>query len=211
MLSPQSGETILEIGCGYGWISRALWQMEAIQWIGMDRSEAMLHSLRNSPDSSHANMALLADAVRLPFPNACFHKVLCTGVLMHIARDEAALAEMVRVLRPGGRLVCSINNAMSPISPVARIWNLRKRGFVQKFRMPGAFRRQLTGLGMQLESVAGDGMFTSVSIVVRGFSLPPRFLFSSLRAMDRRIVARCPALAYEIWFSAIKGPLPCTS
>ena len=208
MLSPRLGESILEIGCGYGWISRALWQTETIQWIGMDRSEAMLHSLRNGPDSSRAKMALLADATCLPFPSNCFHKVLCTGVLMHIAHDEAALAEMVRVLRPGGRLVCSINNAMSPISPVARIWNFRKRGFVQKFRMPGAFRRQLTGLGLHVESVAGDGMFTSVSIVVGGFSLPPRFLFSSLRAIDRRIVARCPAIAYEIWFSATKSTAP---
>jgi SAM-dependent methyltransferase len=208
MLRPAAGERILEVGCGYGWVSRALWR-EPVEWVGIDRSESMIRELRRGGDASHANLSLLADATLLPFPNACFDKMLCTGVLMHIADDDAALDEMVRLLRPGGRLLCSINNALSPISLAARIWNLPKPGFVQHFRWPGAFRRRLASLGLQLESVAGDGVLTSVSIARGRLSLPPRFLFSPLRAMDRRIVARCPYLAYEIWFSAIRMPPKC--
>jgi SAM-dependent methyltransferase len=211
MLSPRPGERILEVGCGYGWISRTLWREATVEWVGIDRSESMLRRLRTGGDVSHANSALLADATRLPFPSVCFDKVLCTGVLMHIADDDAALAEMVRVLRPGGRLLCSINNALSPLSLAARIWNSRKPGFVQKFRFPGGFRRRLAALGLQLESVAGDGMLTSVSLVAARFSLPPRFLFPSLRALDRRIVTRWPTLAYEIWFSATRNPPQCAS
>jgi SAM-dependent methyltransferase len=211
MLSPRSGECILEVGCGYGWISRTLWQSADIRWVGVDRSEGMLRRLRSADGVSHANQSLLADATRLPFRDDSFDKVLCTSVLMHITDDDAALSEMVRVLRPGGQLLCSINNALSPFSLAARIWNLLKPGFVQKFRLPGAFRRRLAAMGLQLESVAGDGVFTSVSIVAGRFSLPPRFLFSPLRAMDQWIVFRRPELAYEVWFSATRNPPRCAS
>jgi SAM-dependent methyltransferase len=211
LLSPRPGERILEVGCGYGWISRALWYEAKIEWVGIDRSETMLRQLRRDGDLAHSDFALLADATRLPFPNGYFDKVLCTGVLMHIADDDAALAEMVRVLRPNGRLLCSFNNALSPFSFAARIWNLRKPGFVQKFRLPGAILRRLAGLGMQMESVAGDGVFTSVSLASDRFSVPPRFLFSTLRAWDRRVMIHWPTLAYEIWYSAIRKPPECAS
>ena len=212
LLSPHPGERTLEVGCGYGWISRALWREAKIEWVGIDRSETMIRKLREGGDVvSRANFALLADATQLPFPNGYFDKVLCTGVLMHIADDDAALAEMVRVLRPNGRLLCSFNNALSPFSFAARIWNLRKPGFVQKFRLPEDFRRKLARLGMQMESVAGDGVFTSVSLASDRLSLPPRFLFSTLRALDRWIMVHWPTLAYEIWYSAIRKPPECAS
>jgi SAM-dependent methyltransferase len=211
LLSPCPGERILEVGCGYGWISRALWESADILWIGVDPSESMIRHLRSVNRQPNANMAMLADATSLPFGDKSFDKVLCTGVLMHITDDRAALAEMVRVLRPGGRLLCSINNALSPFSLAARLWNLCKRGFVQKFRRPAAFQRQAGKAGLQVESIAGDGAFTSVSLVAGRFSLPPRFLFSSLRAMDRWVIARWPSLAYEVWFSAIRKTPQCAS
>jgi ubiquinone/menaquinone biosynthesis C-methylase UbiE len=71
--------------------------------------------------------ASVADVGLLPFKDGEFDKVLCTGVLMHIANDEAAVRELIRVLRPGGILVCSINNALSPCSLPVRLWNLRKK------------------------------------------------------------------------------------
>lgn len=211
LLSPRAGERILEVGCGYGWISRALWESADIHWIGVDASEGMVHHLRRDSQQPNANMAMLADATSLPFHDQSFDKVLCTGVLMHITDDHAALAEMIRVLRPGGRLLCSINNALSPFSLAARLWNCRKRGFVQRFRCPAAFRRRLGKAGLQVDSVTGDGVFASVSLVAGRFSLPPRFLFSLLRAVDRWVIARWPSLAYEVWFSAIRKTPQCAS
>jgi ubiquinone/menaquinone biosynthesis C-methylase UbiE len=46
-----------------------------------------------------------ASADALPFPGASFDTVLCTVSLCNIPDDKAAIAEMFRVLRPGGRLI----------------------------------------------------------------------------------------------------------
>ncbi|MPY76081.1 MAG: methyltransferase domain-containing protein [Alphaproteobacteria bacterium] len=46
---------------------------------------------------------LKMDATRLAFPDRCFDLVICSHVLEHVTDDRKALAEMARVLRPGGR------------------------------------------------------------------------------------------------------------
>ena len=48
---------------------------------------------------------LESDAQELPFPDACFDTVVCTLALCSIPDDRRAIAEMKRVLRPGGRLL----------------------------------------------------------------------------------------------------------
>lgn len=209
LLAPHAGDRILEVGCGYGWISEALWQAAPVEWLGVDRSEKMLHRLRSL--HPRAARSMVADAARLPFADCSFDKVLCTGVLMHIADDDAALSEMARVLRPGGRFLCSINNALSPFSCLTRVRNLFKVGFVQKFRRPSRFRRRLRELGLQPEAIVGDGILTSVSIANRHVSIPPRCLFPLLHAIDARLLPRWPGLAYEVWFAARKYSPTCAS
>jgi SAM-dependent methyltransferase len=49
-----------------------------------------------------------ADVTRLPFPEACFDLVVCSEVLEHIPDDRLAMAEIVRVLKPGRPLVVSV-------------------------------------------------------------------------------------------------------
>ena len=84
LLQPRDGEKILEVGCGYGWISAALWGAAGIDWYGVDRSEAMIRNIR-SARSEQALRTSVVDGTQLPFPDNSFDKVLCTGVLMHIA------------------------------------------------------------------------------------------------------------------------------
>jgi SAM-dependent methyltransferase len=208
LLAPRAGDRILEVGCGYGWISETLWQ--AVDWTGVDRSETMLRRLRSS-FRAQGIRSMVADATQLPFADCSFDKVLCTGVLMHISDDDAALSEMARVLRPGGRFLCSINNALSPFSCLTRLWNLSKPGFVQKFCWPAGFRKRLRELGLQPDAMAGDGILTSVSFTGGRLSIPPRFLFPLLHAIDARLLPRWPGLAYEVWFAAAKHSPTCAS
>ena len=71
-------EKVLEVGCGYGWISQALLETAKIRWFGVDRSAQMLRHLHRIPALVNAP-ASIADAVQLPFQNEVFDKVLCMG------------------------------------------------------------------------------------------------------------------------------------
>lgn len=59
------------------------------------------------PDKVQA-LALRADALRLPFTDATFDRIITSEVLEHIPDDHGALAELFRVLRPGGRLAVTV-------------------------------------------------------------------------------------------------------
>jgi SAM-dependent methyltransferase len=48
------------------------------------------------------------DATRLPFPDACFDRVIAAEVLEHIPADRDAIAELARVLRPGGTMAVTV-------------------------------------------------------------------------------------------------------
>ncbi|HVB57585.1 MAG TPA: class I SAM-dependent methyltransferase [Candidatus Acidoferrales bacterium] len=208
-LALRDGDRVLEVGCGYGWISQALWEAARIDWFGVDRSAEMIRSLhkRSSPGTLRA---LIADACRLPFRNDQFDKVLCTGVLMHIAEDQAAVQELARVLRPGGVLVCSINNTLSPYSLPVRLWNQRKSGFVQKFRRPAAFRRLLRDVSVQPTGMAGDGIIATVPLAFGPIRFPPESAFRMIRGLDEWAANRFAWLAYEVWFRGIKAAAPGT-
>ena len=201
-----AGERVLEVGCGYGWISRAIWDAAKVEWFGVDRSAEMVQQLRRAAEQG-AHSAV-ADATSLPFRDDCFDTVLCTGVLMHITQDTHAVREMIRVLRPGGSLLCSFNNALSPFSLPVRLWNLRKKGFVQKFRLPRSVRKTLWEYGVETSDVAGDGIISTVPISVGSFALPPACAFRKVRKIDEWAVARLPWLAYEVWFSGTKSARP---
>jgi SAM-dependent methyltransferase len=209
LLELQDGDHVLEIGCGYGWISQALLGAAEIKWFGVDQSLEMVRRLQLIP--LHANArALVADAVHLPFHDGSFDKVLCTGVLMHIEESELAVRELVRVLRPGGRMVCSINNAISPYSLLVRLWNQRKRGFVQEFRFPGSFRKILSAMGVESGEFSGDGIVATVPVKIGSFEFPPARIFPRVCKLDEWAVNRLPWLAYEVWFSGVKVVRPCT-
>lgn len=205
-LDLSAGDRILEVGCGYGWISSALWRTAEIQWTGVDRSSDMISRLR-AAHPEHASQTLQTDACLLPFPDGEFDKVLCTGVLMHISDYKGAVRELIRVLRPGGLLLCSINNALSPASVPVRVWNSRKKGFVQQFRLPGAFRKFLRNLGVQVDQTMGDGILATVPISIGPFSFPPESACRTVCKCDSWMVDRWPRLAYEVWFRGMKADL----
>lgn len=203
LLDLRSGDRVLEIGCGYGWISRAILRVNGVRWTGMDASYRMLEELRGSVVTS-GPAVFAGDAHSLAFPDATFDKVLCSGVLMHLADPARALREMARVLSPTGRLVVSVNNALSPLATLVRLHNLRKRGYIQRFGRPAEYAADLEAMGFDIRDVRGDGILTSVSIAGRGLTIPPRFAFAALSSLDDWAVERWPRCAYEVWFSGVK-------
>ena len=203
-LQLKDGERILEVGCGYGWISEALFREAAILWTGVDRSEAMAKHLRANLSQYNPSVSI-ADACQLPFASRSFDKILCTGVLMHIADERTALEEMIRVLIPGGLLVCSMNNALSPFCVPVRLHNSLKANYVQNFHLPRTYKAYLQRLGMRITQIHGDGLLVTVPVTIGKLSFPPNWAFHALSNLDQLLTQVAPWLAYEMWFTAVKN------
>lgn len=73
-LQLRDGDRVLEVGCGYGWITQALLEAAKIRWVGVDLSESMVPELRASL-AAHQPDAFIASAYHLPFPAESSDKV----------------------------------------------------------------------------------------------------------------------------------------
>lgn len=104
----QPGETVLDIGCGAGMdlLLAARKVGPAGQAIGVEMTPAMRErALASAARAGLDNVDVrLADATALPLPDASVDVVISNGVLNLVPEKARAFAEIVRVLRPGGRL-----------------------------------------------------------------------------------------------------------
>lgn len=100
VLGARRGSRILDIGAGAGDTARALTEDHGAVVVALDRSVTMAAAMRDRA----VPRVLAADGHRLPFGSASFDGVLADRVLQHVADPEQVLDEMVRVLRPGGRI-----------------------------------------------------------------------------------------------------------
>jgi SAM-dependent methyltransferase len=103
-----AGRRILDAGCGSGPLFAALRDRAAIV-TGIDSSAKMLELARQrlgaSADLHHADLRS-----PLPFPDGAFDDVIASLVLHYLEDWAAPLAELRRVLTPGGRLIVSVDH-----------------------------------------------------------------------------------------------------
>ncbi len=109
----QPGGMVLDVGCGSGVMVESLTALNCDYW-GVDPAEKMIEDGKKR-FSSRPNVHLaVGSAEKLDFPDNHFDAVLCMGVLERVKDDRNALAEMVRVLKPGGTLLVTVPNKYSP-------------------------------------------------------------------------------------------------
>ena len=115
-LGVRPGFKVLDIGCGSGRHTAAAYELDQTLAVGADsnfrdvvaaRERLLFHE--NLGAHGGGSWALsTADICRLPFKTGAFDLVICAEVLEHIPNDHLAMAEIVRVLKPGHQLVVSV-------------------------------------------------------------------------------------------------------
>jgi ubiquinone/menaquinone biosynthesis C-methylase UbiE len=96
---------VLEVGAGTG-LNLEHYPDEVAELVLTEPVQPMFERLRERVASTGKNASVVQAPVEaLPFPDASFDTVVCTLVLCSVADQQAALEEIRRVLRPGGRLL----------------------------------------------------------------------------------------------------------
>jgi ubiquinone/menaquinone biosynthesis C-methylase UbiE len=121
LLRLEPGQTVLDVACGPGNFTAAYADRVSPGGlvVGLDYSVPMLERARR--DHPHPAAAYVrGDAQRLPLPDASVDAVACHAALHLIPDPDAALTEMARVLRPGGRigLLASVARSRVPAAGV---------------------------------------------------------------------------------------------
>jgi len=115
-LSLAAGEKVLDLGCGAGRHAFEMYRRGAdVIAFDLDADElakvselfAAMRDAGEVPAGAEADVEQ-GDALNLPFPDGEFDRVVAAEVLEHIPDDEAAIAELVRVLRPGGTIAVTV-------------------------------------------------------------------------------------------------------
>lgn len=101
LLDPQPGDRYLEVGMGTGTDALACAERFGVDVVGTDSSSVMVEEATRRG----LREAVVADAHALPFESDSFHGAWADRAFQHLADPVAALGEMVRVTKPGGRIV----------------------------------------------------------------------------------------------------------
>ncbi len=114
------GDRVLDVACGYGESARALSKAFGCSVAGVDLSPAILQTAASATKEAHLDGLVTfqsGDGEALPFADDSFGLVICECSLCTFPNKKAAIAEMARVLRPGGHIVIAdVTLRLSPLS-----------------------------------------------------------------------------------------------
>lgn len=172
----------LDVGCGSGRLLLDL-QRRGFEVTGVDVSSAMIDASRSlllRAGSSSLPHLSVGDIEKLSFKDASFDLVVAAGVIEYLADDDGALAEIRRVLKPGGVAILSVRNRVNFSRPlillrdllqevpgVGRVTRATHRLFRRfrpapavpywpdvRYHVPWRFRSEMARHGLRIEETA---------------------------------------------------------
>ena len=184
----------LDVGCGAGQLLVELGR-RGYAVSGCDVAPAMVTTSREALARAGLDGTVTeADATRLPFEDGRFAVVTALGLIEYLARPAAGLAELARVLAPGGHLVVTSPNPLrlaylaDPVGVLRARLAPPKGGYRRHYLTPAQLRRGVEANDLQVLDLLGHGLGP--------LTLAGRPLLSDARAiavgewLERRLPAR---------------------
>jgi len=161
---PRSGRA-LEVGCGSARLLARVGAAAPLDLVALDPApHALALASKSAAQAGVAMRRASGDALALPFHDGAFDLVLSGGLLEHFREPEPVLAEMVRVLRPGGTFYADVvprRFSLYRLQDLPRIlrtpWLLP--GVFESSYGPARYRHALERLGLDAIRVRAAGVY----------------------------------------------------
>jgi SAM-dependent methyltransferase len=184
-LAPQAGERILDLGCGDGQLTQRLTESGALL-TGADADARMVEAAKSRGLEAHHAMA-----ESLPFSDASFDAVFSNAALHWVRDQDGMMAEVHRVLKPGGRFVAEMGGhgniaaiRVGLMAVLARHGHADAEEGVNYYATPEAYSARLRRHGFNMEQIA---------LIPRPTPLPESGMEGWLRTFRRGVIEGLPA------------------
>ncbi len=152
---------LLDCGCGTGFFTRQYARLPGVTATGLDRDETLLSAARELAEREELLVEFVhGDITKLPYPDNSFD-VAASDILLEIFSDKTVpVKELVRVCRPGGRVLCMEPNYLSAVHYDPRLTEADNRLWIQYNQAGRAF-----GAGVELPDAMGRSGLSDLQIV----------------------------------------------
>ncbi|MBR2813100.1 MAG: class I SAM-dependent methyltransferase [Reyranella sp.] len=158
LLRPVNGLDVLDLGCGDGELASRLARRGA-RVTGLDADPRMLIAAHRRAEMESVELTLVRGSVdALPFPDASFDRVVAVTVLCFVRDADRAVAEMARVLRPGGHVLIGDLGRWSLWAAIRRIrgWLGAATWKAARFRTARELRALATAHALVVHGLRGS-------------------------------------------------------
>jgi ubiquinone/menaquinone biosynthesis C-methylase UbiE len=195
------GMRVVDVGCGVGQYSNFCARLGA-EVTALDIQEDKLASLgANLPESVPGSIkGIVSDCDPIPLPDNFADLVVCTEVLEHVPSPQGLCAEMLRIVKPGGKLVISVPDDRSEqlIKEVAAPSYFEEPNHIRIFSRD-SFTRLILESGMEIERTEATGAFWSMFFLFKwATALPGESLIDDVHPVTQAWA--------ETWHELLKLP-----